>query len=92
MSTISERVARGAAWLDENKPEWWRRVSLIELEMASPCRCVLGQVFGDFYLAPLNNPDVYEMGFDLRVQAEPGEWLALTGEWDRVITERRASA
>ncbi len=39
------RVARGTRWLDKNKPGWWRRVKVRELDMGDECRCVLGQAF-----------------------------------------------
>lgn len=38
-------IARGAAWLDENKPGWERLIDPSMLEMKEPCRCILGQVF-----------------------------------------------
>jgi hypothetical protein len=45
VSTIAERVARGAALLDEREPGWWQRIDLSKLDLASTCRCVLGQLF-----------------------------------------------
>lgn len=46
MSTISERVARGAAWLDDVRPGWRDQVSLTTLTLANSRLCILGQVFG----------------------------------------------
>ena len=48
MSTITERVAAGAAFLDENDPEWWRAdvdraIDLSELNLGNGSSCVLGQ-------------------------------------------------
>jgi len=43
------RVARGAAYMDRTTPGWETAISLPEFDMSSPCRCVLGQVDGDFY-------------------------------------------
>lgn len=43
MSTITERVAAGAAFLDERDPEWWREIDLDALELDDPSACVLGQ-------------------------------------------------
>lgn len=45
MYAIAERVARGAAWLDENYPTWWERIDLATLNIASCSDCVLGQVY-----------------------------------------------
>ena len=48
MSTIAERVAAGAAFLDEHDPEWWRAdveraINLDKLDLASGDSCILGQ-------------------------------------------------
>jgi hypothetical protein len=43
--TPRERVEKGAAWLDEVKPEWRHEINTNELRMYSPRSCVLGQVF-----------------------------------------------
>jgi hypothetical protein len=43
--TVRERVERGAAWLDEVKPEWRTLIDAEILRMYSPQFCVLGQVF-----------------------------------------------
>jgi hypothetical protein len=48
MSTITERVAAGAAFLDEHDPEWWRpdvdgAISLDTLDLMNGNLCVLGQ-------------------------------------------------
>lgn len=63
-SSLSERVAAGAAWLDEHVPDWADRVSLPEFEMESRCDCVLGQVFatveGDSHTRHAEN----DLGFD----------------------------
>jgi hypothetical protein len=43
MTTITERVAAGAAFLDEHDPEWWREIDLDALDLSETDRCVLGQ-------------------------------------------------
>lgn len=42
------RVQRGAAYLDDIDPEWYRRVDAETLELSSGSSCVLGQLHGDF--------------------------------------------
>lgn len=42
------RVERGADYLDEVDPAWYRRVDPDTLELASGSSCVLGQLHGDF--------------------------------------------
>jgi hypothetical protein len=44
-----ERVARGAALLDEKQPGWEYEIDPGTLDLANGCLCVLGQVFGNFY-------------------------------------------
>lgn len=48
MSTITERVAAGAAFLDEHDPDWWREdveraIDLDKLDLGESDRCILGQ-------------------------------------------------
>lgn len=48
MSTVTERVAAGAAFLDEHDPEWWRAdvdraIDLDRLDLGDAGLCVLGQ-------------------------------------------------
>lgn len=43
-----QRVWRGAAYLDDVDPGWFRRVSAATLELNSGNACVLGQLHGDF--------------------------------------------
>jgi hypothetical protein len=43
--TLAERVAAGAAWLDDHKPGWDALIDLGRLNMADSCCCVLGQVY-----------------------------------------------
>lgn len=47
-ATIAERVQRGAAFLDENFPDWTNEIDLRTLDLSSGCACILGQKFGDF--------------------------------------------
>lgn len=51
--TIEQRVAAGAAWLDEQVPSWLDLIDLYTLRLDDGCRCILGQTFGDYGLAPL---------------------------------------
>lgn len=42
------RVAQGAALLDREVPDWWRRINLDTLRMSACSSCVLGQLYGDY--------------------------------------------
>jgi len=101
MNDVQERVARGAAWLDENRPGWRDAISLQELDMRSGCDCVLGQVYatdaidGDGYhyvLRKLIGSEIHyawaaERGFTL-VYSEEREltWLF---DWNELEEEWR---
>jgi hypothetical protein len=127
---IAERVAAGAAFLDEHDPEWWladveRAIDLEVLDLTRTDECVLGQRcplevlgvwvgtdvhelapidFGEAYdayarhLSGLSGRDRFEwatgLGFALARADDRagGNWLDLTDEWTRVITERRSAS
>jgi hypothetical protein len=48
------RVARGAARLDQVRPNWFREIDTGTLRLANPCQCIVGQLlrgegtFGQF--------------------------------------------
>lgn len=99
--SIEDRVAAGAEWLDANRPGWESLVRLDELELADCRLCVLGQVFGHFFEAPLSakyydlDPDktwvpsnyaANERGFNSDADAD---FPALDDAWTELITARR---
>jgi hypothetical protein len=75
MDTIAERVAKGAAWLDEQRPGWWREgpggIDLGRLEMRDVCMCVLGQVYAEAAFSEWHEDDgsPYESGFEYAADA-----------------------
>lgn len=48
-----ERVARGAALLDEKRPGWANAINTGELDMSVDCMCILGQLEGSFNKAAM---------------------------------------
>lgn len=91
MSTPRERVARGAALLDERVPGWERAVNLDYLAMQSKCHCVIGQLLGDYTLGrrrmELSPQDGIDLGFD---GDSEGDYSKLQAEWRSLIESRRA--
>lgn len=71
MSTIEERVARGAAFLDEKLPGWWQKeqISLNRLDLSDGCGCVVGQLY-----EPRAHADDTETGFEAAIDVA---WLDL---------------
>jgi hypothetical protein len=101
-ATITERVAKGAAFLDESEPSWWQVIDLDALDMEQGCNCVLGQLHPSntdeelHYLGALfqfglpHGPDSdadISLGF---FTEDPLEWAPLTEAWRNLIEERRA--
>lgn len=117
---LQQRVDQGVAWLDKHHPNWWRAdrpdhgperpgpIDLDELSMGHPCYCVLGQILGNYYQAPIELDQAVRCGFDTAAIAEypeitdanydefkaatAEEFAALGQLWRRVIAARRAEA
>jgi hypothetical protein len=103
--TVAERVQAGAAWLDEHRPGWVADIDLDRLVLSSPCRCVLGQLYGSYYNAPIKYFDTSDYGFDTLAEDEDlpnddagmdayvaaidGEYVELTAAWRDLIAARR---
>lgn len=92
--TIPDRVQRGAAYLDDIAPGWPDRIDTLKLDIGSPCRCILGQLYGDYFDAPLvtdawaedtEDDPTYDRGFC----GTHSEHDALTIAWRQLITERQ---
>lgn len=98
MSTVRERVERGAKLLDEHFPGWDRVVNSDELRMADFEHCVCGQV-GKKYLklgASCYVSVVKKLGMlgNLNTQIAHGfesceGFLSLREEWRHLLRERK---
>jgi len=100
----TERIAKGAALLDEKAPGWRSRVDADTLEMSSCARCVLGQLDGRgdhdwlniterFSVDAWDGGDIL-LGFNLSSSDEQvgGGWTQLAEEWKQYILATRGSA
>lgn len=93
-------IARGMAWLDTHRPGWEQDVNLHQLNMDSPCQCILGQLWGSYYkfmagaceITPeqFENEDEIVYGFALEDGAKTPDYRELTKEWGLAIERRRA--
>lgn len=105
MNDIAERVARGAALLDQHKPDWWTKdnINLTNLDLMSGRCCILGQLFhqydyGRMYLGGISNDTATDYGFfhtqNLWVKKMPmsEEYAALGAAWRDLIQRRRIGA
>jgi hypothetical protein len=102
---VADRVARGAKLLDKRgPPKWAARIDVEQLNLASPCACVLGQLYGTYYAGVqvmgewVSSPTA--AGFNVSALAEGGhfrepeeravEFDALRVAWTAAIRERQA--
>lgn len=89
------RAAAGAALLDRLVPNWWRHIRLRELDVNDGCKCITGQLFGDYAKGldrlQLDETDARYYGFMQMPEdaPDPGMW-ALTQAWKNEIRQRRA--
>ena len=89
MSAITERVQRGAAFLDETRPGWWRVIDLGLLDIASPCRCTLGQLGAWDGIGATLAIACGFLSYCAAVGEHPtAEYAELTAAW-RELTEKR---
>lgn len=104
--SIADRVAAGAAYLDEHIPDWVRLITVERLDISSGCRCILGQLHAEDYPYPGEMPGEagmqpgdanrtriamgFEVDSDLGDDRAGLEYGWLTDEWARVIEQRRA--
>ena len=87
MSSLRDRAAAGAAFLDRVKPDWFKRVNLDTLDLSCDDTCVLGQLHGDYLRGMdkygLDNERARELG--LWGNCHPREFLAgFRGGWNRL--------
>jgi hypothetical protein len=91
--SISDRVRRGIALLDEEKPGWPDQVDVAKLDMQNPRYCVLGQMFGRYSTGQRALPGIryrteaVARGFDATL-FEHAEYRTLARLWSYAITSR----
>lgn len=49
MTTVAERVDRGAAWLDRTFADWEDKIDVDNIEIRSSSGCIIGQLFGGWH-------------------------------------------
>lgn len=104
MEDARERVERGADFLDDADPGWYRRVDAASLELGSGDSCVLGQLHGDFRLG-LGRSDLINLSSAPRASLSPSahgfqciqglskederrDYACLTEAWQEAIAAR----
>lgn len=94
VSTLDERVAAGAAFLDERYPGWVERIDLDGLEMDDCANCIIGQAVGnyfDLFRMPDQDDRAASLGFNTEAEEHPWDMGRLEHAWRRLIEARRTS-
>lgn len=97
---FEDRIIKGIAWLDANRPSWEKKIFPAVLSMDDPCLCVLGQLewsfwnvvydwFSDPSGRPLSHGEAVRLGFAIE-EDDPQQYIVLTNEWRQAIEQRRA--
>jgi hypothetical protein len=98
---VSKEVRRGAALLDEERPNWFEEIDLDELKMANCNHCILGQIYGEYdagieVLSGEGIEEIYgpDQGFDreyhlISTKTERFQsYESLQAQWTAVINHR----
>ena len=88
MTTITDRVREGMTWLDINVPGWCDRIDVERLDISHCRRCMLGQLFGNYWRNKLSFGECCTMGFT-RPFDELRLFPAPTAAWRAAILARR---
>lgn len=108
MLTIDEarsRVAKGAAHLDQTRPNWFNEIDPGTLTLSNPCGCIVGQLmaettYGNFgrqarCLFPIDVADAASWGIDITARDTDGAapairtFALLQDAWIEAIADRR---
>lgn len=98
MTTVAERVERGAALLDEKRPGWVQVIDLDRLDIWSCTDCIGGQLDGGYdatmdLLGIGHTEEARAHGFDGHgLSYGDGEYEALNAAWRDLIRQRRLAA
>lgn len=93
--TIEQRVAAGAAWLDEHAPGWVAQIDLSSLDIEEPCNCILGQVYGHYFKSPRQARILFEDDYIADERGFNGaeeDMAPLNRAWADLILDRRREA
>lgn len=96
---VKSRVEKGADFLDEHYPEWYKEVDDFYLSMGSCSQCVLGQIYGTYLMGLSVLPKMttrlaMELGFELHkdydgyIDTSEEYYDLLTEAWKEEIKQR----
>lgn len=92
---FEKEVARGAKWLDKNRPGWLGVIMLKKLNLGQCDMCMLGQLYGGYNCDIVGDLEsTVEHGFSLGLDYWCGyndikNYKKLTTAWKTLIRKRR---
>lgn len=93
---MEEAVDRGIEYLNRIHPGWKQKINLEDLDMSNCKECVMGQVFGDYYLCDKYLQQL-DKNFKISRDGDDGddefdEWaatrgfmLGVNGTWEELV-------
>ena len=82
------QIAKGVAYLDQDLgPSWVERIDLRRLQMQDCHKCVIGQLYGNFYSRFEAIADGFEFGFSV---IDYDRYPVVKREWCKKIVQLRA--
>lgn len=88
---FKEQIAKGVKYLDQDLgPSWVERIRVDRLELNDCFRCVIGQLYGNFYKRFEGPAEAWDLGFSIN-PGKPAIWyITLNREWREKIAQLRA--
>lgn len=84
---FEEQISRGVEYLDRDLGKYWvERINLKVLRLDDCLRCVIGQLYGNFY----HRFETPEGSFDFGFSVDFDQYSILTREWKKKIAQLRA--
>jgi hypothetical protein len=78
--------------LDRLVPFWWRKIKIRPLDISDSCKCVTGQLFGDYdeglKRLKLSDDEARHYGFEDN-PSDLGGYYTLTQAWKDEVRRRR---
>ena len=93
---FEKEIENGVEFLNKVYPDWLSKIDLEKLNMDQPSNCILGQLYGNFYVArdilDMYDNDTNKMGFTVPIvlcydEHDIEKWDTLTKEWANKIVE-----
>jgi len=95
---FEKEIEKGVEFLNKVYPDWLSKIDLEKLNMDQPSNCILGQLYGNFYVAQnildMSDKNYDKMGFTVPIvlyydEHDNEKWDTLAKEWKEKIVSLR---